>query len=89
MLCFLPLREAKSGRHDCLYVCKIRKLELNENFEDFLRSGGVWPSELCLPGYSDVYCAFHKYANSKVQKPPSQLHFSLPSIIITIKSNGP
>ena len=28
------------------------------------------------------YCAFHKHANSKVQKPPSQLRFSLPSIII-------
>ena len=35
------------------------------------------------------YCAFHKHANSKVQKPPSQLHFSLPSIIITITSNEP
>ena len=37
----------------------------------------------------DSYCAFHKHANSKVQKPPSQLHFSLPSIIITITSNEP
>ena len=35
------------------------------------------------------YCAFHKYANSKVQKTPSQLRFSLPSIIITIISNEP
>ena len=35
------------------------------------------------------YCAFHKHANSKVQKPPSQLRFSLPSIIITITSNEP
>ena len=35
------------------------------------------------------YCAFHKHANSKVQKPPSQLRFSLPSIIITITSNKP
>ena len=34
-----------------------------------------------------TYRAFHKHANSKVQKPPSQLHFSLPSIIITITSN--
>ena len=34
-----------------------------------------------------LYCAFHKHANSKVQKPPSQLCLSLPSIIITIKSN--
>ena len=36
-----------------------------------------------------VYCAFHKHTNSKVQKPPSQLSFSLPSIIITITSNEP
>ena len=28
------------------------------------------------------YCAFHKHANSKIQKPPSQLRFSLPSIVI-------
>ena len=35
------------------------------------------------------YCAFHKHANSKVQKTPSQLCFSLPSIIITITSNEP
>ena len=35
------------------------------------------------------YCAFHKHANSKVHKPPSQLRFSLPSIIITITSNEP
>ena len=35
------------------------------------------------------YCTFHKYANSKVQKTPSQLRFSLPSIIITIISNEP
>ena len=35
-----------------------------------------------------LYCAFHKHANSKVEKPPqSQLRFSLPSIIITITSN--
>ena len=35
------------------------------------------------------YCAFHKYANSKGQKPPSQLHFLLPLIVITITSNKP
>ena len=39
--------------------------------------------------YLSFYCAFHKHANSKVQKPPSQLRFSLPSIIITITSNEP
>ena len=32
---------------------------------------------------STFYCSFHKHANSKAQKPPSQLRFSLPSIIIT------
>ena len=36
-----------------------------------------------------LYCAFHKHADSKVQKPPSQLCLSLPSIIITITSNEP
>ena len=36
-----------------------------------------------------LYCAFHKHANSKVQKPPSQVCLSLPSIIITITSNEP
>ena len=36
-----------------------------------------------------VFCAFHKRENSEVQKPPSQLRFSLPSIIIMIKSNEP
>ena len=38
---------------------------------------------------STVYCAFQKHANCKVQKPLSQLRFSLPSIIITIPSNEP
>ena len=32
---------------------------------------------------------FKKHTNSEVQKLPSQLHFSLPSIIITITSNEP
>ena len=35
------------------------------------------------------YCGFHKHANSKVQKPPPQLRFSLLSMIITITSNEP
>ena len=39
--------------------------------------------------YPYYYCAFYKHANSKVQKPPSQLRFSLPSIIITITINEP
>ena len=36
----------------------------------------------CVPGFIDA--PFHKHANSKVEKPPPQLRFSLPSIIITI-----
>ena len=35
------------------------------------------------------YCAFQKHANSKVEMPPSQLRFTLPSIIITITRNKP
>ena len=35
-----------------------------------------------------IYCAFHKQANSKVQKPPSQLCFSLPSIIINTQDGS-
>ena len=35
------------------------------------------------------YCAFHKLANSKVQKLPPQLRFSLLSMIFTITSNEP
>ena len=31
------------------------------------------------------YCLFHKHENSKVEKPPSQLCFSLPSILVTNK----
>ena len=33
-------------------------------------------------------CDFHKHANSKIPKPPSQLRFSLLSIIITVTSNS-
>ena len=40
-------------------------------------------------GNGSFYCAFQNYANSEVQKPPSQLRFSPPSIIITITSNEP
>ena len=39
--------------------------------------------------YCYLYCAFQKHANSKVNGSPSQLRFSLPSIIITITSNEP
>ena len=39
--------------------------------------------------YCYLYCAFQKHANSKINGSPSQLRFSLPSIIITITSNEP
>ena len=42
-----------------------------------------------MPALVWSYCTFHKHVNSKVQKLPSQLHFLLPSIIITITSNDP
>ena len=35
-----------------------------------------------------IYCAFHKHANFKVQKPPSQSCFSLPSIIINTQNGS-
>ena len=44
---------------------------------------------LCQKFKQFPYCAFHKHENSKVQKLPSQLRFSLLSIIITITSNEP
>ena len=47
------------------------------------------PAKLWKTAELSVYCAFHKHANSKVHKPPSQLRFSLTSIIITITSNEP
>ena len=34
-----------------------------------------------------IYCAFHNYANSKIQKPPSQLRFSLPWAVLRISSD--
>ena len=48
-----------------------------------------WIEDILHTVFQYVYCTFHKHANSKVQKPPSQLRFLLPSIIITITSNEP
>ena len=45
------------------------------------------PSVVNAPG--NLNCTFHEHVNSKVQKLPSQLRFSLPSIIITSTSNEP
>ena len=42
----------------------------------------------CLPrltSHDIPHWAFQKHANSEVQKPPSQVRFSLPSIITTIR----
>ena len=48
----------------------------------------IWgPPPSCRQALRGLFCAC--YANSKVQKPPSQLLFSLPSIIMTITSNEP
>ena len=43
----------------------------------------------CAMANSLYYCAFHKLVNSKVQKLPSQLRFSLPSIIMMVTRNEP
>ena len=32
----------------------------------------------------ELYCAFHKHANSKIQKPLPQLHFLLPSTVFSL-----
>ena len=56
-------------------------------FKDLVKIGRTH-TQVCDHG-AGYYCAFHKHANSKVQKPPSQLRFSPPSIIITITSNEP
>ena len=66
-------------------------------FPEYTLLPGVWHelifaprTSFCLSKTQRVhYCAFHKHANSKVLKPPSQLRFSLPSIIITITSYEP
>ena len=66
-------------------------------FPEYTLLPGVWHelifaprTSFCLSKTNRVYyCAFHKHANSKVQKPPSQLRFSLPPIIMTITSNEP
>ena len=64
----------------CLPTRVLVSSDPNTKSEEFLWVGA---------GSTLVYCTFHKHANSKVQKPPSQLCFSLPSIIITITSNEP
>ena len=42
-----------------------------------------------VPSICNIYCTFQKHKNNENQKPPSQLHFSPPSILITVTSNEP
>ena len=79
----------------CLPISRFHCKE-NEDFNVFTSAGvatsssqdeHVWRYLICK--LTVFYCAFHKHANSKVQKAPSQSRFSLPSIIITITSNEP
>ena len=74
-------------------LCDVRLLSVNYFFVKSSKSGGHLGfkcSESSLRmSVKSTYCAFHKHANSKVQRPPSQLRFWLPSIIITITSNEP
>ena len=46
-------------------------------------------SDCLIKKYTGLLLRFSQTRNSKVQKPPLQLRFSLPSIIITITSNKP
>ena len=78
------------------------KKNLTQLFQRFRSLYGLWqkteneisPCEsifFLLPSVKKktYYSAFHKHVNSKVQKPPSQLCFSLSLFIITITSNEP
>ena len=42
-----------------------------------------------VPSICNIYCTFQKHKNNENQKPPSQLHFSPQSILITVTSNEP
>ena len=70
---------------DLSYIASILCANVNFTHVKITRQ---WKSTLSLI-CTILYRAFHKHANSKVQKPHSQLGFSLPSIIITITSNEP
>ena len=52
-------------------VSKVRLLPCRLKFDLSRALCKIWFQKSC-------YCAFHKHANSKFQKPPSQLRFSLP-----------
>ena len=82
--------------HITMYHLQIRK-NLNPKLHNFwhwesgprVRNAGMQYAAINRRPNDLIYCAFQKHANSKVQKPLSQLRFSLPSIIITIPSNEP
>ena len=62
-------------------ICKAADCVIEHDLQ--LNSANKWYQ------HKFIYCAFHKHLNSKVRKPPLQLRFSLPLIIITITSNEP
>ena len=66
------------------------KCKVTSSYVEALKDS-YW-TQLCPANPWKVWCchsALHKQANSIFHKPPSQLRFSLPSIIITITSNEP
>ena len=70
-------------------ICQLIGLVFDTIYKRRSPTTTTWPvaSKMESKTNSKTYCAFHKHANSKVQKAPLQLRFSLPSIIITITSN--
>ena len=80
LLCFVPTRTTRTCR--CHGKCSFFGSSVFFGSEE-----SIW-SEITNP-LPISYCAFHKHANSDVQKPASQFRFSLPSFIITITSNEP
>ena len=70
-------------------ICQLIGLVFDTIYKRRSPTTTTWPvaSKMESKTNGKTYCAFHKHANSKVQKAPLQLRFSLPSIIITITSN--
>ena len=48
-----------------------------------------WINHCSMYSFAAGHWAFQKHTHSEAQKPPSQLRFSLPLIVITITSNEP
>ena len=72
-------------------ICQLIGLVFDTIYKRRNPTTTTWPvaSKMESKTNGKTYCAFHKHANSKVEKAPSQFRFSLPSIIITITSNEP